>query len=145
MENIEALDSTLLREGGRWWLFATIREYGRSSPNDELFIFSSEDLLGGQWEAHPMNPVISDVTRARPAGRIFRDGEYWIRPSQDCSELYGYAFNFSRILTLTREEYEEELLTSVYPNWDDRIKGTHSFAREGSLTVIDALRMRSRV
>ena len=44
-------------------------------------------------------------------------GEMLIRPSQDCSGRYGRAFALNRIVKLTREEYEEELLHVVEPRW----------------------------
>ena len=54
-----------------------------------------------------MNPIVSDVRRARPAGRVLsRDGEL-IRPSQDCSGRYGRAVAFNRIVRLTPTEFGE--------------------------------------
>ncbi len=76
MEEVDAVDATLLRHEGRWSLFANIVENPGASSFDELFLFSSDDLLTGSWTPHPCNPIVSDVRRARPAGRLFeRDGE----------------------------------------------------------------------
>ena len=38
--------------------------------HNELYLFYSDNLLSQNWKSHPMNPVISDVKRARPAGKI---------------------------------------------------------------------------
>lgn len=144
MKDVEALDATLIFDNGRWWMFTTMIEFRHASSNDELFLFSSDDLFSDDWQPHPLNPVISNAQAARPAGRIFRHEGKIYRPSQDCTKLYGYGFSFSRIDVLTETDYSETVVESVYPNWHPNIKGTHTFGREGDLTVIDALRMKPR-
>ncbi|MCZ2288343.1 MAG: hypothetical protein LC138_05875 [Anaerolineales bacterium] len=139
MENVSAADATLLRHDGKWWMFAALAENEAAVPNFELFLFYTDDLLAGKWTPHPRNPVVSDVKRARPAGSFFsRDGKLF-RPSQDCSRGYGYGFDLNEIEVLSETEYREKRTTSVRPDWDKRLAGTHTFASCGDLTVIDAL------
>ena len=92
LSGVYAVDATLFEESSRLWLFLNLAEPG-ASLNDELHVYSSASLVG-PWVAHPENPVVSDVRRARPAGRIFRHGGRLIRPSQDCSHGYGTAVVF---------------------------------------------------
>ena len=61
----------------------------------------------GEWEPHPMNPVVSDVRRARPAGRVFSQDGHLIRPAQDCSRSYGGRLVFNRVEALSPIEYRE--------------------------------------
>jgi hypothetical protein len=144
MENVNAVDTTLLHHEGRWWLFTGMARDKAALPMVELFLFFSDDLFTDQWVAHPLNPVNRDVARARPAGRVFiRDGRIF-RPSQDCSRTYGYGFYLNEVLALSRTEYLEETVVAVRPDWDKRIKGTHTFARAGQLTMVDAFTRRSR-
>jgi hypothetical protein len=145
MKDIDAVDTTVLHYRDRWWLFTNIAENRGSSYDDELFLFYSEDLLGGNWKSHPKNPIVSDVKRARPAGRILEKNGQLYRLSQDCSRIYGYGFNLSRIVVLTESEYEEILIDKVRPDWDKRVEATHSYAEEGALTVIDAFVRRRRL
>jgi hypothetical protein len=144
MAGVDAVDTTLARHGGRWWMFTTIRD-NEGYPNwDELFLFSADSPVSDRWVPHPLNPVVFDIRRARPAGPIFaQDGELF-RPSQDCSNRYGYGLRLQRIKTLTETQYEEEEVTFVEPLWDRRITAVHSYAREVGLTVIDALYRRWR-
>lgn len=139
MENVSAVDTTLIHHSGKWWLFTAIAENDAAAPNVELFLFYSDDLFSGNWKAHPGNPIISDIKNARPAGSLFAEGTKLFRPSQDCSKSYGYGFDLNEIEVLSETEYREKKVLSIRPNWDKKILGTHTFATCGNLTVIDVL------
>ena len=145
MRNVKALDTTLLYRRGKWWLFSAIAEHEAAFPQVELFLFSSDTLFTEEWKPHPLNPIVSDIKRARPAGRIFeRDGRLY-RPSQDCSRAYGYGFDLNEILDLSTTDYVEQQRFSARPYWDRMVQASHTFATAGALTVIDAFTRRSRL
>jgi hypothetical protein len=137
-ENIKAVDTTLLFYHGKWWLFTGISENEGSFPDVELFLFFSDDLFTRDWKAHPLNPIVSDVKKARPAGRIFTRNGKLFRPSQDCSISYGYGFDLNEILVLSETEYREEDAVAVRPDWDKKISATHTYGIEGQFQIIDA-------
>jgi hypothetical protein len=137
MENVSAVDTTLIHHSNKWWLFTAIAENPAAAPNVELFLFYSDDLFSADWKAHPGNPIISDVKSARPAGSLFAEAGKLFRPSQDCSKAYGYGFDLNEIEVLSETEYCEKKVLSIRPNWDKKILGTHTFANCGDLTVID--------
>ncbi|MCX6256186.1 MAG: hypothetical protein NTV31_17185 [Bacteroidia bacterium] len=145
MSNLNAVDTTLFNYDGKWWLFTVIDEINSSlygSP--ELFLFFTDDVLSDNWNSHPSNPVVSDIRIARPAGQLFiQDGKIY-RPSQDCSERYGEAFNINQILTLTETEYQEIQVKKVKPDWDRSLKGTHTYNFDDDFTVIDVYSFRKR-
>jgi hypothetical protein len=138
MENVSLLDATLLFHNNKWWMFANGAEHKGVSTWDELFLFSSDDLLSKVWVSHPLNPIISDCKRARPAGKIFEKNGNLYRPSQNSSHKYGYGFNFNRIVQLDEHNYREELVSKVEPNWADDVTATHTFSNAHNLYVIDA-------
>jgi len=105
LSGVRAVDATLFEHEGRWWLMANIRQEGGSSW-DELSVFHAASPLG-PFTPHPGNPVVSDVRRARPAGRVFRHGGRLYRPAQDCSGHYGRALAILEIETLTPQAYRE--------------------------------------
>jgi hypothetical protein len=143
LRDVTATDATLLRHDGRWWLFVALAADG-GRPIDELCLFSS-DSLHGQWEPHPLNPVVSDVRSARPAGRIFpRDGQL-IRPAQDCSEAYGGRLVFNRIDVLSPTEYREEAIGAIEPAVETGNLRTHSYDSDGTYEVLDGFRMRPKL
>jgi hypothetical protein len=143
LRDVAATDATLVRHEGRLWLFVAIAADGGQSI-DELCLFSS-DSLHGEWEPHPMNPVVSDVRCARPAGRVFlRDGQL-IRPAQDCSRAYGWRLVFNRIEALSPSEYRERPVGAIEPAPGSGNLRTHSYDSDGSYEVLDGFRMRPRL
>jgi hypothetical protein len=139
MKGVKAVDTTLFHIHGKWWMFTAMAEQAAAAPQVELFLFYADDLFTEQWQAHPVNPIVSDVKRARGAGGIFlRDGRLF-RPSQDCSKAYGYGFDLNEIITLSETEYCERTVRSVRPDRTTRFIATHTYANHGTLTVIDAM------
>jgi len=145
MEDVDAVDTTLLHRDGKWWLFANMIENPGASLMDELYVFWSDDPLGRDWTPHPGNPVLSDVRGSRPAGRFFeRDGRLF-RPSQDSSRLYGYALSLNHVTALDEHRFEEEPWSRIEPAWHPRVMGVHTLNFAGRLTVVDAFYRRSRL
>lgn len=143
--NIDAVDTSILFDQDKCWLFCSVRPHPDASENDELHIYFSNDLVSGEWTAHPQNPVISDVRRARPAGKIYRQSGRLMRPSQNCSKIYGYGFNLNAISKLNENEYQESPVTCVTADQFKDTIGIHTYARENQLTVVDACRRYSKL
>jgi len=145
MKDINAVDTTIFRYDGKWWLFTLIDKIDSSlAVSPELYLFHSDDFLSDNWISHPMNPVVSDVRSARPAGKVFiRDGKIY-RPSQDCSGRYGNSFDINEIVSLTTDTYEEKQIKKVRPEWDPTLKGTHTFNEHEGFTIIDVYKLRRR-
>ena len=144
MENVEAVDTTLLERDGIWWMFVNIREHPGASLSEELFIFHSTEFLTNKWKPHPKNPVVSDVKNARQAGKIFAVNGNLYRVGQDCSVRYGYAMNINQITKLTEDEYSETRVQEITPNWKNRLLGTHTLNFQDGLAVIDAFILRKK-
>jgi len=138
IEGIVAVDPTLLRHNGRLWLFANVVSRGRTAQ-DELFLFSAESL-DGPWSPHPMNPIVSDVRAARPAGRVFTRDGHLIRPSQDSSHGYGDAITLNRIEELTVASYREAPVGRIDPHWLVGNSGNHTYNFDEGYEVLDARR-----
>lgn len=137
LEGHPVLDATPWHDGVTWWLFCTFRDRG---PNSALHLFYADHPLG-PWRAHPGNPVVQDVARARPGGPLFRVGDDLIRPGQDCTQTYGGGLTLSRVRHLDQETYVEEPVRHLAPvePWTD---GLHHLCPAGDYTVIDGKRWR---
>ena len=129
-------DPTLYFHDGRWYLFATVSE-NRNGTCDELFLFVSDELCG-PFEPHPANPIVSDVRRARPAGRLFRHGGRLIRPAQDCASHYGSAVVFNEVLVLSPTHYEERPLSRLAFGSEHGPFACHTYSRTPTFEVLDA-------
>ena len=142
LADVSLLDATVVEIEGRWWMFAASVTRG-GSRCDELDIYYAESPLG-PWTPHKRNPVVSDVRHARPAGRPFQVDGQWYRPAQNCSRRYGYAITLRRIVRLDPNEFVEETVTSLTPDWDPRVIATHTINAVDGLTLIDMQLRRSR-
>jgi hypothetical protein len=142
--NVRAYDATLLEHAGRWWLFANIAEREGSSSWDELCIFHADSPISRDWRPHRANPVVSDVRRARPAGRFFLENDRLIRPSQDSSGRYGRALVFSEVKELTERSYREVEVRRIEPGWNRCIRAVHSYSRQGPIAFMDAVHCEKR-
>jgi hypothetical protein len=138
LDDVDAVDPTILAHDGRFWLFTNIAVPG-GSTEEELFLFFADSLLG-KWTPHPRNPIVSDVRRARPAGRIFVQGGELIRPSQDSSRRYGGAIVFNRITQLSTTGYAEQEIARLERGWRTGNLATHTYNRAGAYEVLDAQR-----
>lgn len=142
LHDVAAVDTTIVEHAGRFWLFTNLLEHG-TRYGDELFVFFASSLFE-QWTAHPMNPVVSDVRRARPAGRFIRHEGMLIRPGQDSSVRYGGAVVLSRIDVLTEHQYSETPIERIGPEWRAGNRGTHTYNRDDSFAVVDGRRWVAR-
>ncbi len=139
----QCVDPVLHHHEGRWYLFANIAESGGSTW-DELFLFVA-DSLTGPYVPHPANPIVADVRRARPAGRLFvRDGRL-IRPAQDCAASYGAAIVFNDVLELSPTHYSEQPLGRLDASFAKGLDGCHTYSESGGLEVLDARGVPERV
>lgn len=138
LADVRAVDATLWPHDGAWWLFVNLRVPGGSSW-DELFVYRADTPLG-PFTPHPANPVVSDVRRARPAGRLFRRDGRLLRPAQDCSGHYGRALTLCEIETLDMETYRERVVArhkaGVLPASDS----LHTYNAVPGLEVVDGRR-----
>jgi hypothetical protein len=135
MHDVRATDTTLLNFGGKWWMF-TAGMLAHASPNYTLFLFYADSPLG-PWLPHPMNPIVRDARRARPAGSLYFENGKLIRPGQDCTRSYGYAIELQRVDVLTETDYRETHIGRITSDWIPGSRGTHTFNQNKSLQVLD--------
>lgn len=138
-DHVQAVDTTLFEHGGRFWLFTNMSVSGGSTW-DELFLFHSDSPLG-EWIPHPNNPIVSDVRRARPAGKLFWLNGVLYRPSQESSLRYGYGVNLNRVDVLSENEYMETPVKLLEPDWLAGNLKTHTFNFNEDLEIVDAMIM----
>src|SRR6266571_2718581 len=139
VSGVAALDPTVFRHEGRWWLTCTDREVGENMP---LFVWHARSLEG-PWEPHALNPVKADIRSSRPAGTPFVHGAILYRPAQDCSRMYGGGIVINRVLRLTPTEFTEEPAATVEPFSESPFPdGIHTLSSVGDITLIDSKRHR---
>lgn len=134
LPNVPGIDSTLIEHAGRFWLFYTRLD---RDPNLNLFIAYS-DQQQGPWHEHPLNPVLTDVRCARPAGTPFYHEGRLYRPAQNYSRGYGSSIVIKEVVELTPTTFVERPaaeFTSLHPHYP---AGMHTLSAVGpNRTVVD--------
>lgn len=137
IEGFAAVDSTVFRHEGRWWLFCTDHDDGAPT---KLHAWHAPELTG-PWTPHALNPLKTDVTCSRPAGTPFVHEGRLYRPAQDCSVTYGGSVVLNEVRQLTPVVFEEVVAASITPAAGSRYAhGLHTISAVGDLTVIDGKR-----
>ncbi len=99
-------DSCFIKHEGVYYLFTQL-QYADGVNTLELYV---SDDLAGNYIKHPMSPIQHSMKLGRNAGAALSiDGKIY-RFSQDCTVKYGDNVHVSRIVKLTPEVYEEELV-----------------------------------
>jgi hypothetical protein len=138
MEGINAADTTLYQHDGKFWMFTSLT-CRVNSDRDDLFLYISESPFG-PWRPHPLNPVISDVSKSRPAGRLFLSDGCLVRPSQDCSGVYGRSIVLNRVVTLSEDDFREIPFARILPGaLGDDIR-THTLSHNEDWEVRDGFK-----
>ena len=142
LEDVLAVDATILSDDDRLWLFVGVAA-PHASSGDELHLFWAI-APRGPWYPHPRNPVVSDVRCARPAGAVQRWDSRLVRPAQDCSRRYGGAISFREIDVLSTTEYAEHEIDRLEPEDLGDARATHSYASDGRFEAVDLRRRELR-
>lgn len=134
-ENEEIVDTTYFTdENGENWLFLNKGYKNRS----ELYIYRVDSLQLKCIESHKSNPVKIDSLTARNGGPIFKYENQYCRPSQVNSYgKYGNGLNINKIIKLNIDEYIEEKLITVLPNFKSGLVGMHHLHQLDDYYVFD--------
>jgi len=139
MNQLKCIDPVLIKHNKKYWLFTTLKNADHYS---DLYIYYSNELTG-PWESHALNPVVTDVRSARPAGNIFSIEGKMYRPGQNYSIHKEGSISISEIIKLSEHEYEEKIVKNLYPlqnsNFKDKIHTINSF---GEYTIIDCAKIK---
>ncbi|MCX2718055.1 glucosamine inositolphosphorylceramide transferase family protein [Lentiprolixibacter aurantiacus] len=120
------------------WLFIN-KSSETTSFDNELYVYRVDSLKLEKIEEHKQNPVIINSKSARNGGSIFKFENEFFRPSQyNADGIYGRGLNINKITKLSLEEYEEENILRVMPNFHKGLIGTHHLHQTEDLFVIDA-------
>lgn len=111
--NMPLRDSTILKQGDKYWLFGILSE--ENGKDYKLYVFFSDNLLG-PYAPHMSNPVKCGLDGTRPAGNfIVIDGVVY-RPSQNCQNGYGESITINKLTQLNEKNIIEEPYMTVSIN-----------------------------
>jgi hypothetical protein len=107
--------------------------------NAELYVYKIDSLKLEHIHAHRANPVLIDCRKARNGGAIFKYGAAYYRPSQiNTHGIYGRGLQINRIKKLTLDEFEDEEVIGIEPNFKKNLIGIHHLHQVEEHFVFDA-------
>lgn len=144
MSQVYAVDTTVFEHLGRWWMMQgrSTNRYG--TPDGSLYLFYADSPLTKYWIPHPLNPVITEADRARPAGRVFRWKGKSYRPSQNCAGSSGRGLNINEITELDTKRYQEHCVVRCVPQGRHQLGGIQTLSFTPTLTVMDGLHLNAK-
>lgn len=108
------VDPTIFfRDGYFWILFTEWNNYNYGSS--KLYLYYAKSFEG-PYTPHDLNPIVTDMSRARSAGNVFEHEGKIYRPSQDCLNRYGQKINISQIEKISTSEYQEKVVQYILPD-----------------------------
>ena len=136
-EGESVADAThFMDDQGERWLF--LNKGFNDDHMAELYIYKIDSLKLNKIEAHHQNPVIIDSRGGRNAGPIFSYKNQIIRPAQNNSYgVYGYGLNLNVIKKLSLEDYQEEKIIGIEPNFAKGLEATHHLHQLDDMYIID--------
>jgi len=137
MKNVSAADSMIFHKNDRWWLFTNIDPIFSGDHSSMLYIFHADSPLSNSWIPHRMNPVIVDPCKARNGGILIEDESVYRVSQRQRFGFYGASIAINKISTLTADEYIEEEISRIDPDFFVDIAGTHQFHSNGHFTAFD--------
>ena len=138
MRSVVAADTMIFPKNGLWWMLTNISQTEPHDCSSELYLFWATTPLGADWKPHPQNPVVNDPLSARNGGLLADDREL-VRVAQSPRiGSYGATARLFRITRLTPEEYVEEPVSNITPDFASGIHGSHHFHSNGHFSVWDS-------
>lgn len=121
------------------WLFLNKSATPNSCKTSDLFIYKVDSLKLKEIIPHEENPVFIDSRISRNGGSIFTYENKVFRPSQrNTHGAYGGRLNINDIKKLTLNEYVEEQVRVIEPDFYPSIKAIHHLHQMDDLFVFDA-------
>lgn len=133
VDEVKLVDIVWMNRFDKFWIFANLIENFEYDNNERLYLFSSNDLVSGDWVSHPKNPVVTNKGSARNAGKLIIEQDELIRVSQNCNSSYGGNLVFNKIEIISETDYKEKIIhekkiQSKYlgqHTWNESFDGSH--------------------
>ena len=132
--NFPCVDSSIFHARDSWWMMTSPRVAPGHAPITWLL---RSDRITGPWKFQPGGQVATSASVARGGGGVLCDGMRLIRPSQDCSSVYGRALLFNEILAMEDGLYREQTICRIDAKWMPGLATVHSYSRAGEWEAID--------
>ena len=138
--DVSAVDSMIFQQNNLWWLFSNINPINGRDTCSELSIFYADHPIAGEWLPHSKNPVIFNPLSARNGGIIIENNAiYRVGQKQIFGTYGGGGFSINQIIELDPNNYREDPVLIVNPDFFKGNKGAHHFHSNGNISAFGFL------
>jgi hypothetical protein len=134
ISNIDTSDSIIFKYNDRYWLFTNPDPNCKNMHESQLNCYYSESPISSNWTPHDCNPI-AFKNGGRNGGFLYNE---LIRVGQNYKfNEYGTSLSLYKIIALEKNDYKEELIDKIEPNFSKSIKGIHHISSNQEYTVFD--------
>lgn len=138
IEGINCVDTIVLNQNGKWYLFTNTKDLG-------LISYHTDNPISGKWIPHSQNPLVLDSRISRNGGVVYDAAGTPIRCRQKQGfDLYGASLSLAKITCLSPTTFKEEEICEILPDFFPNIKGCHHIHSNGEYTVYDFMSIKGR-
>jgi hypothetical protein len=140
MRSISAVDTCIFEFGGRWWMLTSFDSSDIGDHGSELHAYFADSFDSEAWTPHASNPIVFDPMRGRNGGMIVEPSSVYRVFQTHGFDMYGESMGVSKILKLTPDLYQEEIISVFKPDCFEGISGTHTLAYNDGVLALDFVR-----
>jgi len=130
ISNEKLTDATIWKYNNDFFLLST---YEPRPNGAELTVWQSKHLKYGYTE---LQRIKFNENLARNAGMIFKYGEKWIRPAQECNHVYGHSISFQEV-DFQNDCFSFNEIYRFHSPHNVYYVGTHTYNTLANMAVID--------
>jgi hypothetical protein len=146
MEGVCAVDTMIFENEGRWFMLTNISPTGSDEHQSRLFLFSSDDPRSSDWRPAAANPLVFDSRKARNGGLLRgADGSLYRVRQKQAFGRYGSGLSIARIERIGPDDYCEEMVRELDPDFLPGLIGCHHLHSNGAFTAFDMLRIETTI
>jgi hypothetical protein len=140
LPGVPLVDPIIFEANGRWWLIATKKPFGASSAATLLCAWFADSPLDNSWQAHTLNPILTNSQVARNGGFWRDSSERVVRVSQGHGfAKYGTHIRHWRIEEITPNSYREtEVESPPFASIHTSKLGVHQFSLLADMAAFDS-------
>ena len=137
IKNIKAVDTLIFLKDETWWLITSTSNTNDGDYSELKIYFSDEGPLSDKWVAHKSNPIYVDPEKGRNGGILFEKKKIYRINQKIGFNLYGKGFEINEILSINKDNFKENFISNVQPNFFKNTIGTHHLNNNSEYTTFD--------
>lgn len=135
LDNISCADCSFFKKDNLYYYFLSPEKDINHHHADSLECYYTEDILNIPLQPLKNRVVAESIEMSRMGGNFLLEGEDIYRLSQDCSRIYGETLNVHKVVSISKEKYEEKFIKKLKK--PDGVLGMHTYTKVDDIEIID--------